>query len=49
MFENMTEQQAKEQLLNMVDDYCKKYHNRQKPFWRETGFPMHPVCMTHRK
>lgn len=34
MFENMTEQQAKEQLLNMVDDYCKKYHNRQKPFWR---------------
>lgn len=32
MFENMTEQQAKEQILNMVDDYCRKYHNQQKPF-----------------
>lgn len=32
MFENMTEQQAKEQILNMVDNYCRKYHNQQKPF-----------------
>ena len=32
MFENMTEQQAKEQILEMVDQYCTKYHNQQKPF-----------------
>ena len=32
MFENMTEQQAKEQILEMVDHYCEKYHNQQKPF-----------------
>lgn len=32
MFENMTEQQAREEILGMVDDYCLKYHNQQKPF-----------------
>ena len=32
MFENMTEQQAREEILGMVDDYCQKYHNQQKPF-----------------
>lgn len=32
MFENMTEQQAKEQILEMVDQYCARYHNQQKPF-----------------
>lgn len=39
MFENMTEQQAKEQILYMVDDYCKKYHNRQKPFQEGDRIP----------
>lgn len=32
MFENMTEQQAKEQILNMVSKYCDKYHNQNKVF-----------------
>lgn len=32
MFENMTEQQAKEQILSMVGGYCEKYHNQVKPF-----------------
>ena len=32
MFENMNEQEAREQILGIVDDYCKKYHNQQKPF-----------------
>ena len=32
MFENTTEQQAKDQILEMVDTYCQKYHNQQKPF-----------------
>lgn len=32
MFENMTEQQAKEQVLNMVGNYCKTFHNQNKDF-----------------
>lgn len=32
MFENMTEEQAKQQILKMVAEYCDAYHNRQKEF-----------------
>jgi CDP-6-deoxy-D-xylo-4-hexulose-3-dehydrase len=32
MFENMTEQQAKKQILAMVANYCDAYHNRNKEF-----------------
>ena len=32
MFENMSETQAREQILGMVKDYCDKYHNNQAPF-----------------
>lgn len=32
MFENMTEQQAKEQILAMVGKYCNTYHNQNKEF-----------------
>lgn len=32
MFENMTEQQAREQILKLVDEYCVTYHSRKKPF-----------------
>ncbi len=32
MFENMTEQQAREQILKLVDEYCSTYHNKKKPF-----------------
>lgn len=32
MFENMTEQQAREQILQTVADYCKQYHNVKTPF-----------------
>lgn len=32
MFKNMTEKQAKEQILNMVADYCETYHNQKKDF-----------------
>ena len=31
-FSNMSEQQAKEQILDMVHDYCTEFHNRPKPF-----------------
>ena len=29
MFENMTEDQAKNEILQMVSEYCKKYHNTE--------------------
>lgn len=32
MFENMTEQQAREQILKLVEEYCGEFHNRKKPF-----------------
>ncbi|MGN1339184.1 MAG: lipopolysaccharide biosynthesis protein RfbH [Oscillospiraceae bacterium] len=32
MFENMTEQQAREQILKLVEEYCNTYHNKKKPF-----------------
>lgn len=32
MFENMTEQQARGQILKLVDEYCGTYHNKKKPF-----------------
>ena len=32
MFDNKTEKQAREEILQMVMEYCDKYHNIQKPF-----------------
>ncbi len=32
MFENMTEQQAREHILKLVEEYCGEFHNRKKPF-----------------
>lgn len=32
MFEQMSEKEAKEQILSMVAAYCDKYHNQRKPF-----------------
>ena len=32
MFENKTEAQAREDILNMVTEYCKAYHNKRKRF-----------------
>ena len=32
MFENMNEQQAKEQILSMVEQYCDTFHNKKKEF-----------------
>ncbi|MBQ7581591.1 MAG: lipopolysaccharide biosynthesis protein RfbH, partial [Lachnospiraceae bacterium] len=32
MFENMTEREAKEQILKEVSAYCDMFHNREKPF-----------------
>ena len=32
MFENKTETEAREQILNLVSEYCDTFHNRKKPF-----------------
>lgn len=32
MFENRTEEQAREEILQAVDAYCEKYHNQKEPF-----------------
>lgn len=32
MFKNMSEKQARQEILNMVQEYCNTYHNIKKPF-----------------
>ncbi|MDO5851193.1 MAG: lipopolysaccharide biosynthesis protein RfbH [Methanobacteriaceae archaeon] len=32
IFKNKSEQEAKEEILNMVSEYAKEYHNQEKPF-----------------
>ena len=50
MFEEMTEQQAREEILKLTKEYCEKYHNNKKPYEKgdrmkkETGSRMHLVC-----
>ncbi|MFP3154900.1 lipopolysaccharide biosynthesis protein RfbH [Lachnospiraceae bacterium ZAX-1] len=39
MFENSTEWQAKEQILALVSEYCKMFHNQKKPFVRGDRIP----------
>ena len=39
MFEEMTEQQAREQILEMTRNYCNKYHNQKKPYQEGDRIP----------
>lgn len=39
MFENMTEEQAKQKILTMVDEYCEKYHNQPADFQEGDRIP----------
>ena len=32
MFENQTEQEAREEILSLVSEYCRKYHLNKKPY-----------------
>lgn len=48
MFDNKNELEAREEILAMVDEYCKKYHN-QKQYKEEIEYHMQAVCMTARK
>ena len=45
MFEEMTEQQAREEILKLTKEYCEKYHNNK----RATVFHMRPVFMIQKK
>ena len=40
MFEEMTEQQAREQILEMTKEYCEKYHNQKKPYEKGDRIPI---------
>ncbi len=39
MFENKDEQQARDQILKLVEEYCGKYHNTKKPFTEGDRIP----------
>ena len=39
MFEEMTEQQAREQILEMTRNYCNKYHNQKKTYQEGDRIP----------
>ena len=39
MFENMNEQEAKSQILKMVEDYCDKYHNQEGKYEEGARIP----------
>ena len=39
MFENKTEQQAREEILAAVKEYCDTFHNQKKPFERGQRIP----------
>jgi CDP-6-deoxy-D-xylo-4-hexulose-3-dehydrase len=39
MFENKTEQQAREEILAMVEKYCDTFHNQTKNFEKGDRIP----------
>lgn len=39
MFENKTEQQAREEILSAVKEYCETFHNQKKPFTEGQRIP----------
>ena len=39
MFENMTEQQAREQILKLTEEYCNTFHNKKMPFTEGDRIP----------
>ena len=42
-----TQEQARQEILDLVADYCETYHiNKKKPYRdRATAFPMRPASM----
>ncbi len=39
MFENKSEQEAREEILSLVSEYCEKYHLNRKPYQRGDRIP----------
>lgn len=39
MFENKTEQEARQEILSAVEEYCKKYHNIKEEFKEGNRIP----------
>lgn len=39
MFENKTEKQAKTQILDMVEEYCQRFHNQKKEYYPGDRIP----------
>ena len=39
MFEQMTEQEARAQILEMTKEYCEKYHNQKKSYEKGDRIP----------
>ncbi len=48
-FEHKTETEARQQILDMVAEYCDTYHNKRGLFRRVTAFPTLPGSMTIRR
>lgn len=46
MLENQNEKQARESILEMVKEYCDKYHNQEKPFKEGDRIHMLPLLWT---
>lgn len=45
MFENMNEQQAREEILKQVAAYCDKYHNTKKEFKEGGPYSIRVTCL----
>lgn len=49
MFENMTEQEAKQQILDLVAGYCDTFHNQKKPFEAGNRIPYASRVYDHKE
>ena len=49
MFENKTEQEARQEILLLVHEYCEKYHNIDKGFKKKLCYITTAVCRSQNK
>ena len=49
MFENKTENEAREEILKLVGEYCDTFHNKKKRLRPGTGSLMHPAYTTGKR
>ena len=52
MFENMSEQEARQAILDMTAEYCDTFHNQKKPFEEGDRIPyasrVYEMCIRDR-